>query len=367
MAATGAGATSLIISGCGDDDGGSVDAAPMADAPPVVNDPYADLDTDNYLGTEVTTLATIEDTEVFLEGPAVGPDGKVYFTNIPMSKILVYDPMAAGPDKVTELSTDSNAANGMLFDKDGGLLICEGGQLTGSERASGVGRVIKVSLDDLANPTVLADAYMTQELQPPNDITFDDKGRYYFSSRPNSTDATDASMGTVNAVYRIDPNGTVTQITGYPDVDKPNGIVTSPDNTKLYLIEAHGGADKNRQIFSWDLDANGNIANRQVLYDFYPGRSGDGMAIDAEGNLYVAAGLHATRGTSETLDTRPGIHVISPAGKLVAFRQTPIDSITNCAFGGPDLKTLYITCGNLLLSMTTKIAGKDDYRIPATP
>ena len=86
------------------------------------------------------------------------------------------------------------------------------------------------------------------------------------------------------------------------------------------------------------------------------------LAIDAEGNLYVAAGLHETRKTSETLDTRPGIHVVSPEGKLLAFRETPVDTITNCTFGGADLRTLYITCGNQLLQMRTQIPGKASYR-----
>ena len=86
------------------------------------------------------------------------------------------------------------------------------------------------------------------------------------------------------------------------------------------------------------------------------------MCIDNQGNLYVAAGLHKTRDTSETLDTRPGIHVISPAGRLVAFRETPEDTITNCTFGGEDLKTLYVTCGTKLLAIPTSIAGKASYK-----
>ena len=86
------------------------------------------------------------------------------------------------------------------------------------------------------------------------------------------------------------------------------------------------------------------------------------MRVDAKGNLYVAAGLHRPRGTSETLDTRPGIHVISPQGKLLDFIETPEDTVTNCAFGGPDWRTLYITCGKLLLSVRTRIPGKPGYR-----
>ena len=108
-----------------------------------------------------------------------------------------------------------------------------------------------------------------------------------------------------------------------------------------YLLNAAGLRSKGARAAKW------------VLEQF----------IDAEGNLYVAAGLHKTRKTSETLDTRPGIHVISPAGKLVAFRQTPTDTITNCTFGGPDLRTLYITSGAHLHSLHTAIPGKASYKI----
>ena len=110
------------------------------------------------------------------------------------------------------------------------------------------------------------------------------------------------------------------------------------------------------------MKPDGTTGREWLVYDFYPGRSGDGMCIDAEGNLYVAAGLHRRRGSSETLDTRPGIHVISPKGKLVAFLETPEDTITNCTFGGPDLRTLYVTCGKLLLSVRTRIPGKAAYQ-----
>jgi gluconolactonase len=99
------------------------------------------------------------------------------------------------------------------------------------------------------------------------------------------------------------------------------------------------------------------VANGRVLIDFYPGRSGDGLCVDEKGNLYVAAGLHKTRQTSETLDTRPGIHVISPEGQLLAFRETPEDTLTNCTFGGPDRRTLYVTCGRKLLAIRTAIPG----------
>ena len=81
------------------------------------------------------------------------------------------------------------------------------------------------------------------------------------------------------------------------------------------------------------------------------------MSIDKQGNLYASAGLISSRGTSETLDTKAGVYVISPGGKLLKFIPIPEDLITNNAFGGPDMKTLYITAGKTLFKVRTEIAG----------
>ncbi len=311
---------------------------------------YQGLQSSKYLGI-VAIETRIDDKEVFTEGPAVDRDGVVYFTNVPVEKILKWDPQAR---ELSLFRENSHQTNGLLFDLDGNLLACEGGagRVTRTDRQTG-----KI--------TVLADKYNGFPLAAPNDLTMDDKGRIYFSSRPG---VSDPAKGNVNAVYRIDPDPgpdgkyPLTQLLHWPDVHMPNGIVTSPDSRTLSLIEAHPDADYNRSILAFDLDDAGNLSNRRTLIDFYPGRSGDGMCIDEAGNLYVAAGLHKRRSTSETLDTKPGIHVISPEGKLLAYADTPQDTITNCTFGGADLKTLYITCGTLLLSLRTQIPGKASYR-----
>jgi gluconolactonase len=371
LLAAGVGTAHLALPGCGDDGGGAVPDARPQPGPPDARradggpsdagpDRYADLDTDSYLGA-IEVVAAIAG-EALLEGPAMGPDGKIYFTNVLTSQILAFTPAPAGdPDagpgfgSVSEFRANSNAAGGLLLGPDGRLIVCEGGVLTGTPTAAGKGRVIAIDVETGALE-VLADAYMGQDLQPPSDV----------SSRPNALDATDESAGTVNAVYRIDVNGSdesVQRLLAWPMVDKPSGIVTSPDGTTLYLLDAHGGVNKKRHVMAYDVDAGGNLGNGRVIYDFYPGRSGDGMAIDAQGNLYVAAGLHSLRSTSETLDTRPGIHVISPQGQLLAFRETPVDPVTSCTFGGDDLRTLYVTCGNLLLRLPTEIPGKAAYRV----
>ena len=81
------------------------------------------------------------------------------------------------------------------------------------------------------------------------------------------------------------------------------------------------------------------------------------MAIDSEGNIYAAAGLHRRRGTHETLDTKCGVHVISPQGKLLRMISIPEDTITNTAFGGTDNKTLFVTAGKTLFQIPNTISG----------
>jgi len=303
-----------------------------------ISDHYEGLDSANYL-SEGTIETSIDDKKVFTEGPA-WHDGALYFTNVPMSKILKWDP------KKKLLSTfreNTHKTNGLFVTPNGDLLCCQGQK----------GRVAKIDFKS-GKETVIADEYNKFPFAAPNDLVMDKQGRIYFTSRPGGTDPT---KGNVNAVYRIDPDGEVTQLLHWPDIHMPNGIVISPDGNTLHLIEAHPDTDRNRNILSFDLSERGELNNRRTLINFYPGRSGDGMCIDEQGNLYVAAGLHATRNTSETLDTRPGIHVISPTGELLAYRETPEDTVTNCTFGGKDRKTLYVTCGTKLVSFRSKLAG----------
>ncbi|MCA9142024.1 MAG: SMP-30/gluconolactonase/LRE family protein [Planctomycetaceae bacterium] len=301
---------------------------------------YSRITTNDFLGP-VEILVKIEDENVFTEGPAAAPDGSLLFTNVPVSKILKWDPCAK---QLTVFRDKSNEANGLFFAQDGSLLACEGGTARVTRTDAKTGEV-----------EIIAESYQGKRLAKPNDLCMDNRGRIYFSSRSGVDDPEGENA---KAVYRIDLDGSLHQILAWPEVHMPNGIVISPDNKKLYLIEAHPDADHHRDIRVYDLNMDGSVSNGRVLIDFYPGRSGDGMCIDADGNLYVAAGLHRTRNTSETLDTKPGIHVVSPEGKLLAYRETPEDTITNCTFGGDDMKTLYVTCGSLLLSIPTQIAGK---------
>jgi gluconolactonase len=277
----------------------------------------------------------------FTEGPAVDRQGNLYFTDIINQRIMKLS--AEG-----ELSTyreNSNAANGMLIDPQGRLVVCEGAPFDRPGVAvRGTPRVTRTDLATGATE-VLADSYDGKPLIGPNDVTMDGRGRMYFTELRGA------------AVYRIDAPGQITRILAAPDIVSPNGIQVSPDDRTLYLIEANQAEGGPRLIRSYDLQADGTVRNMRVHYDFSPGRSGDGMSIDTQGNLYVSAGMNQLRGTSETLDTKTGVYVISPEGKLLKMFPIAEDYITNNAFGGPDMKTLYVTAGKTLYKLQTDIAG----------
>jgi gluconolactonase len=308
-------------------------------------DRYAGLESAKYISA-VSIETSVTSQKYFTEGPAMNADGNVFFTN--MNEILKWNPKSK---QLAIFRNPSNSANGLCFDAEGHLIACEAGK-------DGNGRVTRTDMKT-GQITVLCDSFGGFPLGGPNDVTTDGRGRIYFTSRlPN----TDSAKGNVNAVYRIDPDGRTVRILASPDIDMPNGLAVSPDDKTFYLIESDGRAGRARNIRAYDLQPDGSVTNMRVLFDFSPGRGGDGMRLDAAGNLIVAAGLHKTRGTSETLDTRPGIHVISPQGKLLAFVETPEDTLTNCAFGGDDMRTLYVTCGKHLLSLRTVTSGMARYR-----
>jgi gluconolactonase len=235
--------------------------------------------------------------------------------------------------------------NGLLIDPQGRLIACEGAEFVRpGVKLTGKPQVTRTDLKT-GKIEILADNYQGKPLQGPNDVTIDSKGRLFF------TDLAGA------AVYRIDAPGKLTRILAAPEVQRPNGIQVSPDDKTLYVIEtnqAEGGA---RMIRAYDLQPDGTVRDMRVHYNFYPGRSADGMSIDTQGNLYASAGMNQLRGTSETLATKTGVYVISPQGKLLKFIPIPEDLITNNAFGGPDMKTLYITAGKTLYKVRTDVAG----------
>ena len=291
------------------------------------------------------------------EGPTVAPDGAVYFTygGVTGGRILKW---TDGPRRETQPGLPERpgrvevfreyGASGLIFDAEGRLLACERGPQ--GDRPG-------ITRTNLKTRQVewLADRYQGKRFNGLNDLTVDGKGRVYFTDRPGMKPAPDQTG--INAVYRVDPDGTVAQILKEPEIERPNGIVISPDDKILYLIEAHIAKGGAKLIRAYDLRLDGAVTNMRVFYNFAPGRSGDGMTVDTQGNLYVAAGLNQSRGSTETLDNKAGIYVLSPQGKLLRSIPIPEDLLTNVAFGGPDRKTLYVTAGKTLFRVRMDIPG----------
>ncbi len=292
--------------------------------------------------TEPEAVAVIAGTE----GPAVDADGFVYFSELISQRILLYSPNGI----VSIYRGDSNGANGMVIDTQGRLIVSEA-----SDRRRRQPRITRTDLRT-GQIEVLADNYRGAPFAAPNDVTLDGAGRIYF------TDA--GPVGQLDgSVYRIDADGRVTRLLTAPAIERPNGIVISPDDKTLYLVESNrvGELDRRsrpaRMIRAYDLSPAGSVSNMRVFHDFYPGRSADGLCIDTAGNVYAAAGLLQHRSTDETLDTKTGIYVFSPAGRLLEFTPIPEDLITNCAFGGPGNRTIYVTAGKTLYKLPAKVPG----------
>jgi gluconolactonase len=242
--------------------------------------------------------------------------------------------------------------NGLLFDRDGSLLACEPGRR----------RVTRTSPD--GKLTVLADTFGGKKFNTPNDVTVDAKGRVYFSDPrygpKEGMEQLDQDGKTVEGVYRIDPDGKGHRVIGR-EVERANGVLVSADDQYLYVADNNndtvGGA---RTLWRFDLkDGAVDTKSKTKIYDWGKGRGPDGLKQDAKGRLYVAAGLNKPNPPAEPADdVKGGIYVLSPEGKLLAFLAVPTDEVTNCAFGGEDLKTLYITGGGVLYSVRTTTPGR---------
>lgn len=296
--------------------------------------------------------AVAASTLVFTEGLAVDADGSVYFSDILNNRILRRAPDGA----VQVFRQPSRRTNGQTFDRQGRLLHCEG-----AEFGEGGGRRITRTNLQTGKYEILTDRTersdgRTVRYNSPNDICVDGRDRIYFTD-PCYGDRSRMEMD-IEGVYRIDPSGRVTRILAQPAIQRPNGIAVTQDGRTLYVVDSCPVPGGNRKIWAFDLDDAGNASGQRLVYDFAPGRGGDGMRLDVEGNLYVAAGVLTPRGLHETADVPPGVYVITPHGELLGRIPVYEDLITNCAFGGADGCDLYITAGKTLYRTRVKKPGQ---------
>jgi gluconolactonase len=283
----------------------------------------------------------------FTEGPAAAADGSVYFTDIINNRILKSNGRG-GPFEVWR--ADSGRTNGLLFDPQGRLLACEGNEFGPHGRR-------RITRTDIATGKVevLTDQFDGYQYNAPNDIAARSNGQIFFTD-PCYGDRSTMQMSD-ESVYLIDVDGLVIRLITQPDIQRPNGIALSPDEQTLYVVDSCTVIGGNRKIWAFDLAPDGTVSGQRQVYDFGTGRGGDGMAVDISGNLYIAAGIRWARGPHESLDVPPAIYIVTPGGELIGQIPVPEDVITNCTFGGEDLRTLYITAGKTLFQVRVETPG----------
>lgn len=296
----------------------------------------------------VGTTAKPYSAVAFLEGPACAANGDLYFSDIANNRIMKKAPAAEFPEVFRQ---PSGRSNGLLFDPQGRLLACEGNEFGPND---GNRRITRTDLTT-GEVTVLTDRFEGKRYNAPNDIAACSNGQIFFTD-PCYGDRRTMELDH-DSVYRIDPDGRVTRVLTQPQIQRPNGIALSPDEGTLYLVDSCPIIGGNRKIWAFDLSADGTLANQRVVFDFAPGRGGDGMCVDSQGHLYIAAGISRPRGPHESTDVPPGIYVISPDGTLQGRIPIVEDVLTNCTFGGEDLKTLYVVAGKSVFQIPVEIPG----------
>ena len=247
-------------------------------------------------------------------------------------------------------------ANGLLIDRQGRLLACEAGNR----------RVTRT--DTKGTVTLLAGTFEGKKFNSPNDLSIDSQDRIYFTDPrygPRDTmEIRDTKGELVEGVYRIDVSGKITRILGRDSVDRPNGLLVSPDDKFLFVADNNSTVGGARKLWRFDLrpDGSADAGSRKLIFDWKTSRGPDGLKMDTQNRLFVTAGRSQANLPHETVKPYSGgVYVLSIEGRLLDFIPIPNDEVTNCAFGGDDFKTLYITAGGTLWTIPVNTPGRLTY------
>ena len=268
--------------------------------------------------------------------------------------------LSSGDGNINRLARDGKisvfrkdaGSNGLLFDRAGRRLVCETRKR----------RITRTNSD--GSLTVLTNSFGGSRYNQPNDLAIDSQNRIYFTDPQYGNRAgmemLDETGKEIEGVYRIDLNGKVTRIISH-EVDRPNGLIVTPDDRFLFVADNNNGPGGSRKLWRFELRPDGSVdrTTQKLIHDWGTTRGPDGMKLDQQGRLYVAAGLNRPNLPQETaIKPTAGIYVFSPGGELITFCPIPRDETTNCAFGGPDGKTLFVTAGGTLWKIKTHCAGQ---------
>ena len=261
----------------------------------------------------------------FTEGPVADEKGNIFFTDIPNNRIYKWYPFGG----LSVFRENTGGANGLIFDKNGNLIACEGDNR----------RV--VAIDPKGKVTVLVQNYDNKRLNSPNDLWIDTNGGIYFTD-PRYGDKADLEQDGEH-VYYLTRSGKLTRV--IDDLVRPNGIIGTPDCKKLYVADHGNTWAKNENLpgnktYIYDINPDGTLKNKTL---FAPVGS-DGMTLDSRGNVYL------------TYQPDKTVLVFNPAGQKIDTITIP-ETPTNVCFGGKDKDTLYITAIHSLYAVRMRVSG----------
>ena len=291
----------------------------------VLADNWLSLLTNDVVVPGATLQQVYYDASYNFEGPTWDPNSnKLFFTKRPRStgtyQILRLD----SPNNATVWMDNAPQTNGTVLSIDGRLL-------TADESTMQI-RSLRIGASGPEDAVVLCTTTLPDK---PNDLCELANGNIYFT-------CPDWSSATYQGVYLLKPDGSVTRVNNA--LNQPNGILTSLDETKLYVSESSSSNVTYKRWWVFPINSNGTLGTGSVF--FKPTTSytsdPDGMTIDERGNLYFT-GLG-------------GVWIVSPTGQQLKMIPTP-DVPANVCFGGPDYKTLYITCNYRVYSLAMLVLG----------
>ena len=267
------------------------------------------------------------------EGPVWFGDGRyLLWSDLPNDRIMRWDEETGA---VSVFRKPSHNANGNTRDRQGRLVTCE----------HDTRRVTRTEYD--GQVTVVAERYQGKPLNSPNDVVCRSDGSIWFTDPPFGIlgyyEGRKATPELPTNVYRVDPaTGSLAVVAG--DVERPNGLAFSPDESKLYVVEASGAQ---RSIYAFDVVDGGRLSGKRRLVEAGPGTP-DGLRVDVDGNLWVGWGMG-----EEGLD---GVEVFSPAGQRIGRIDLP-ERCANLCFGGRYKNRLFMCGSTSLYSLYVNTQG----------
>jgi gluconolactonase len=266
------------------------------------------------------------------EGPVWFGDGRyLLWSDIPNNRIMRW---AEETGAVSVFRKPSNYANGNTRDRQGRLVTCEH-----------LGRVTRTEYDGAI--TVIADSFEGKPLSSPNDVVVKSDGSIWFTDPPFGLlswyEGRVAPQALPMNVYRVDTNGGMSVVEG--EVNRPNGLCFSPDESLLYLVES---GTSPRNVYVYDVvDGGRQLANRRKFIDVGAGTP-DGMRCDTDGNLWMGWGMG-----DASVD---GVNVYNPDGRLIGRIALP-ERCANLCFGGLQRNRLFMAASKSVYALYVNAQG----------